>query len=294
MMRRRTHWVALLAFGAALLAAGCGEDDSKDKGTVIGQSTVEIDTKMETVYVNEAAIADFIADVYQGALTRLGKSVDVVFVNAGSVCGSMRVDASGYPIGGLYPAGSITDVQVKDWLPYPNSTTVGVLSGAALKSVLERGVSSLPADLKNEQGGWLLQVAGLKYTVKCDGTPQRLSGEGCSYDTEFSPCEIQEPGSRVVKIQVGNDVVYDATGATLVDNLGSLSVTFAANSFTATAGDGHLAFLGATSVETIQNEQLDLASEVINYIQLHTPISPAIDGRITIQGTCGTASVLPL
>jgi 2',3'-cyclic-nucleotide 2'-phosphodiesterase (5'-nucleotidase family) len=269
----------------------CSSSSGNSEQDVIGRTTVDIDTRIRTTHVGEAAIGSFITDVWKSGIETKGKAMDVVLLNSGAIRGGTEVGNMGLPIGDIYPVGDLTQKNIEAWLPFGDSTDLVTLTGVGLKSVLERGVSSLPPDLKNDEGGWFLQVAGLKYTVTCANTAQQISGSGCTFEQGFDPCDISTPGERITKIEVGGTVVYDVDNA--VDDLTGLTVRVCGSSFLTQAGDGHLAFGDATDRETIKQADFDLVKEVVNYIKANTPIAPATGDRITIIGDCGVPGTIP-
>ena len=281
-MRRPALVLSLLG-----LLAGCGGDGGS-KATVIGSSSVSIDTRMITVRVGEAAIGDWMADALLSDMTDLGKSVQVAFVNSGGIRGG-AVDPKTFmfltpegKLGKIYPAGPLTDQDVLGWFPFQNDHTIETLTGTDLKSILERSVSSLPPDLQNDKGGWLLQPAGMSYTVDCSGTAQQLSSDGMSVMTE---------GTRVVKIVLGSNTIYDASAN--VDQLAQTNVVIVVNSFTAGGNDGHLAFKNGTNAETIPIESYNFGEKLVDRVKTTSPIAPATSGRITIIGNCGQPLTQP-
>lgn len=275
-----------LAFSWLILLAGCGGGGAK--ATVVGSSSTAIDTRMVTVRVGEAAIGDWMADALLADMNAMGKSVQVAFVNSGGIRGG-AVDAKTFmfltpegKLGKIYPAGPLTDQDVLGWFPFQNDHVVETLTGTDLKSVLERSVSSLPPDLQNDKGGWLLQVAGMSYTVDCSGTAQQLTSDGMSVMTE---------GARVVKIVVGSTTIYDAAAS--VDQLAQTNVVVAVNSFTAAGLDGHLALKNGTNAETIPIDAYNFDEKLLEHVKTTSPIAPMTSGRITIIGNCGQPLTQP-
>jgi 2',3'-cyclic-nucleotide 2'-phosphodiesterase (5'-nucleotidase family) len=283
MMRR-----SLLLSALCLVAVACGgkEEEVVVEGTVIGSTSVEIDSRMVTTRVKESALGNYMSDVLLAEMKAKGKSVDIAFVNAGAIRGGAVVDfaftSDEARLGKLYPAGSLTDLDVAGWFPFQNDHDLRTVTGTQLKSILERGASSLPADLRADQGGWFLQVAGLKYTIDCAGTVQQLNTAGDAVETE---------GSRISRIQVGETVVFDAANS--VDTLASTSFNVVLNSFLATGADGHLALKQSTLVETFPFAGFNYVERLQAHVKDHSPIAPAVDGRITIVGECGKPSTTP-
>jgi 2',3'-cyclic-nucleotide 2'-phosphodiesterase (5'-nucleotidase family) len=126
-------------------------------------------------------------------------------------------------------------------LPFGNITVTVDVSGAELKAILENGVSQIG-------GGRFVQISGLRI----------------QYDPELPA------GSRITGAWL-----FDGTtqGAAIDFGAPAGSYTVAMNDFMAVGGDGYPNFTGRF---TTLNLMLD---DVIDYIQAHTPITPAIQDR---------------
>ncbi len=290
-MNRRLCVLGVCIVVAGLLPLACSEDESdKTTGTVIGSTSVEIDTRTITTHTGEAAIANFLTAIFRDEVEALGNAVDVVFINAGGIRGGpinpetfeFLTDES--RIGKLFPKGDLTDQDVSGWLPFRNDTTIAKITGTQLKSILERSVENLPPDLRNDKGGWLLHADGLKYTADCSKTTQKLTTDGKA---------IERAGERIVKIELGSSVIYDPSAA--IDTLASVSIKVATFAFLVGGFDGHLAFTEVAEADktTIPIATLDLVEKVKDHVKAHSPIAPAKDGRLTIVGTCGVPGTTP-
>jgi 2',3'-cyclic-nucleotide 2'-phosphodiesterase (5'-nucleotidase family) len=160
--------------------------------------------------------------------------------------------ASLYPIptgAGLFP---ITRGQVLTVLPFGNVVATVSINGAELKSMLENGVSFMPA-----VAGRFPQVSGLCFT----------------YDI------TQNPGSRVVSA-----VLADSAGnctATPIDLTASGGpYKIAENDFMAAGGDGYPVFNVKPGYAT-----QDIMDQVLaDYLSANDPVSPFVkafpDGRV--------------
>ncbi len=281
----------IVSIGLLVMYVGCGEaeDSEPAEAVVIGNSTVEIDTRLITTRVGEAAIGNFMADVLLDSLWDRGYMVDFALINAGAIRGGEWDLSSFSPrndeafLGQVYPAGELTDLQVDGWLPFRNDHTVARLTGGQLLSILERSVQHLPASLAENQGGWLLQTSdGLAYEARCDGVPQLLDSAGTG---------IAQEGQRIAKIVLGGRVVYDVADG--IDELADLSVLMGVNSFIAGGNDGHIAFNEAEEVANLAFEDFNHIDEIKQYIQDNSPIAPSLSSRITIVGGCDVPVSLP-
>jgi 2',3'-cyclic-nucleotide 2'-phosphodiesterase (5'-nucleotidase family)/predicted AlkP superfamily phosphohydrolase/phosphomutase len=155
------------------------------------------------------------------------------------------------------PPFPITRGQVLGVLPFGNVAATLTITGAELKSMLERGVSAMPA---------------------ADGRFPQISGLCFTYDISAAV------NSRVTSV-VRQAADGTCTGSA-VDLTASASYTLATNDFTASGGDGYPNFVGRFTTREI------LDQVVADWITAETPISPAIQGRIVC--TTGGATTCPV
>lgn len=114
----------------------------RDLGQVIGKTTVELDSRVDTVRSGEARIGDLIADAL-----RESTGADVAITNGGGIRGNRT-----------YEAGTeLTRKDVLKELPFGNTTLVIELTGAQLKEALENGVSQV-----EDKAGRFPQVSGVR------------------------------------------------------------------------------------------------------------------------------------
>lgn len=282
--------LALVGCAAAVCLNCCSSEGTEPQGgTVIGSTNVDIDSRLQATHVGESSLANFLVDILKDGLNASGKDVDVAFLNAGAIRGgAINLETFAFVVpedakGKIYPKGDLRDTDVAGWLPFPNDHSIAVISGVQLKSVLERSANALPPDLAQDLGGWLLHGAGLAYKIDCQGVRQELS------DTQT---EIATEGSRIVYIEVaGKGVIYDTAAS--IDELATVQVRIAVNTFVFEGNDGHLAFREATNGEAVPLAEFDHVKAVEDYIRSHSPIAPTTDGRITVIGDCGRPATLP-
>lgn len=139
----------------------------------------------------------------------------------------------------------ITRGQVLSVLPFGNVVVTLQVSGAELKTMLENGISRMPA-----VDGRFPQVSGLCFT----------------YNIEAAA------GSRITGAvrQAGDGT---CTGA-VVDLTSSSTYKIAENDFMASGGDGYPVFTPRVTTQDIMDQVL------ADYVTANSPISPAIQGRI--------------
>lgn len=144
------------------------------------------------------------------------------------------------------PPFPITRGQALTVLPFGNIVVTLQVNGAELKTMLENGVSRMPA-----VDGRFSQVSGLCFT----------------YD-------ISAPAGSRVTSAVRQAVDGSCTGAA-VDLTAASTYTIAENDFMANGGDGYPFFTPRVTTRDIMDQV------VADYITANTPISPAIQGRVT-------------
>jgi len=158
------------------------------------------------------------------------------------------------------PPFPITRGQVLTVLPFGNVVVTLSVNGAELKTMLENGISAMPA-----VNGRFPQVSGLCFT----------------YD-------ISAPAGSRVTGAVRQAVDGTCTGAP-VDLTAATSYTIAINDFMVSGGDGYPNFASRATTRDIMDQVL------ADYITSHTPISPSIQGRIvcTTSGAPACPVVTP-
>jgi 2',3'-cyclic-nucleotide 2'-phosphodiesterase (5'-nucleotidase family) len=155
--------------------------------------------------------------------------------------------ASLYPFSsGLFP---ITRGQTLSVLPFGNVVVTLQVNGAELKTMLENGVSAMPA-----ANGRFPQVSGLCFT----------------YD-------ITAPAGNRVTGAVRQATDGSCSGAP-VDLSAASFYTIAENDFMANGGDGYPNFVSRMTTQDFMD------SVLAGYIAANTPINPVIQGRIACLG----------
>jgi 2',3'-cyclic-nucleotide 2'-phosphodiesterase (5'-nucleotidase family) len=185
-------------------------------------------------------------------------------------------------LGRIYPPGPLTDLDLAGWMPFRDGQVVLTVTGAQLKSALERGAAQLPPDLRIDGGGPLLQLSGGRYTIDCAGDVQLLDdGAGV----------IVREGTRVSRLEAGGVVLFDRDAG--IDVLASTTVRLVVNSFVASGGDGHFALTGATDAVPLPYDLFSPIDALVAAVAAGSPIAPATEGRITVIGDCGMPLSLP-
>jgi 2',3'-cyclic-nucleotide 2'-phosphodiesterase (5'-nucleotidase family)/predicted AlkP superfamily phosphohydrolase/phosphomutase len=226
-------------------------------GTVIGASTVEVLRSDACGRVDgrlcESKVGDVVTD---GMRTTYG--TDFAITNSGG----LRAQLTCPPAGGgdglcpsfTPPPWLITRGQVLAVLPFGNTVVTLDVNGAELKTMLENGVSRMPA-----ADGRFPQVSGLCFT----------------YD-------ISAPAGSRVTGAVRQAADGSCTGPP-VDLTAASTYHIAENDFMVAGGDGYPNFASRAHTREIMDEA------TADYIAANSPISPAIQGRIV----CTTSGATP-
>jgi 2',3'-cyclic-nucleotide 2'-phosphodiesterase (5'-nucleotidase family) len=191
---------------------------------------------------------------------RLRYGTDFAITNSGGIRADLTCPAVNNPTdfcpSFTPPPYPITRGQTFTVLPFGNFTVTVSMSGAELKVMLENGVSVMPG-----AGGRFAQVSGLCFTYNIAAAA----------------------GSRVTGA-VRQAADGTCTGPA-VDLTATSTYNVAMNDFMATGGDGYPKF--ATS--RIISDGTTLEQTLADYVTANSPLSPAIQGRVTCTTTGATA-----
>ncbi|WP_049922275.1 bifunctional metallophosphatase/5'-nucleotidase [Halopiger djelfimassiliensis] len=114
---------------------------------VIGETTVPLETRIETVRSEESNVGSWLTD-----LMRADVDADIALQNGGGIRSDRR-----------YEAGEITRRTVVDILPFPNRSVKLDVTGTTLRAAIEHGVSAV-----EERHGRFPQVSGMSYAYDPD------------------------------------------------------------------------------------------------------------------------------
>jgi 5'-nucleotidase/UDP-sugar diphosphatase len=174
--------------------------------------------------------------------------------------GTQIVFQNGGGIRASIPAGEVSLGDVLEVLPFGNTIATFKLSGADVWAAVENGVSRAE-NPENEGTGRFAQVAGLRYSWNPD----------------------QPVGSRVVSVEVMNaDGTY-----TPIDPNAIYAV--AANNFNRGGGDDYAMF-AENAIDPYDYGPV-LADAVAEYISAHSPVAPAVEGRISQSAEAAPAQL---
>jgi 2',3'-cyclic-nucleotide 2'-phosphodiesterase (5'-nucleotidase family) len=133
-------------------------------------------------------------------------------------------------------------------LPFGNRTVIETLTGAQLSQALLNGFS--PVCNTAIATGRFPQVSGLKLAFHCNGTTPVID--------------------QMAKAPNGPGGPLTPIGPTD-------TVRFVTNDFMLTGGDGYTAFTGGSDILQPGDGLLEVT---IEYITAHSPVAPAVEGRI--------------
>ena len=215
----------------------------------LARLTEPVDLRKPALRTMENAFADAICD-----LLKKRYNTDAVLLNGGGIRGDKQVTP-----------GLLTTSDLEEIFPFRNTITLLTLTGEALKSALELGVSDLP-----EQHGRFLQTAGIRYEIDLDARPMKLV-----LDAEGKAVGAAEPGARIKAVEVmGPDGSYYPL-------ILEMTYSLVTSSFIAQGGDG---FYMLRNVEDRLDTGLDIKDVVEALLKTEKTISPRLDGRIKYKG----------
>lgn len=229
-------------------------------GTLVGNSTVAIPRADACGRSDGRLCESKVGNVVTDAM-RTTYGTDFAITNSGGLRADLTCPTTDNP-SDFCPAFTpppypITRGQVLGVLPFGNVAATAAITGAELKAMLENGVSSMPA-----ANGRFPQVSGLCFVYN-----------------------VSAPASSRVTGAVRQAANGSCTGSP-IDLTAASSYTITVNDFMASGGDGYPNISSrATSRDVLDQVTAD-------YIAAATPISPAIQGRITC--TTAGAPVCPV
>lgn len=225
-------------------------------GTVIGVSAMPIPRSDACGRADgrlcESRIGNLIADAI-----RVASSADFAITNAGGIRASLTCPSPDVP-GDFCPSFTpppypISRGQVFAVLPFGNAVFTVTISGAELKTMLENGVSVMPA---------------------ASGRFPEVSGFCFKYDISALA------GSRV--LMAIRQTASGACSGTPIDLTAGSTYKIAINDFMAQGGDGYPNLYSRGTVQGIMDEV------TADYIAARWEVSPAIQGRIVCTTSGGT------
>jgi 2',3'-cyclic-nucleotide 2'-phosphodiesterase (5'-nucleotidase family) len=225
--------------------------------TIIGDSTRFIPRADACGRGDGRLCESLIGDVTTDAL-RNTYSTDFAITNAGGLRADLTCPTTDLA-GDFCPAYTpppypISRGQVLAVLPFGNVVFTVSINGAELKNFLENGVSLMPS-----AQGRFPQVSGLCFT----------------YD-------ISSPAGSRVQGAVRQAADGSCSGAP-IDLTAASTYTIAENDFMASGGDGYPNVYASGTTQNLMDQVL------ADYIGANTPVSPAIQGRITCITSGATA-----
>jgi 2',3'-cyclic-nucleotide 2'-phosphodiesterase (5'-nucleotidase family)/predicted AlkP superfamily phosphohydrolase/phosphomutase len=231
--------------------------------TQIGEATKAIPRTDQCANTNGRTCESLIGNVVTDAMRTKYSSIGVQFAitNSGGLRAALTCPSSDV-LNDFCPAFTpppfpITRGQVLTVLPFGNIVVTLQVNGAELKTMLENGVSFVPAE-----NGRYPQVSGLCFT----------------YDIAAAV------GSRVTSAVLADDA--GNCTATPVDLTAGTTYMIAENDFMANGGDGYPNFASRMTSQDIMDQVL------ADHVTANSPLSPVVkaapDGRINCTDSNGT------
>jgi 5'-nucleotidase len=210
---------------------------------VLGHILTPLDTRTEVKNLGESTAGNFYADA---ALTFFADEAELSFVHMGTLRGDR-----------IYGPGDFTNHDLSEYHPFDNAPTLMELTAPQLKLMLENGVSHLPF-----ASGIFLSQAGLKVTVDPSQPAQVIDPD--------HP-RVVSPGQRIVRAE------YQGQPIDFTDEARRFRVVM--DGYIGRGGAGYFFTQAGRNIR-----QADMVgSEVVTwYLRHYSPITPKIEGRITI------------
>jgi len=235
--------------------------------TVIGKSQVKVPRADSCGRGDGRLCESLVGDLVTDALRSTYNDVDFALTNSGGLRADLTCpfpDITGDFCGTFTPPPyDITRGSVLGVLPFGNVSFTVQVNGAELKTMLENGVSQMPA-----ANGRFPQVSGLCFT----------------YD-------ISAPaGGRVTSVvrQAANG---SCTGAP-VDLTSVSTYKIVENDFMATGGDGYPNLYARGTTQGVEDQ--DVAAYITKYTSDHGALNPTLQGRIACTTSGATACPVKL
>jgi len=236
-------------------------DDLNDQlapilGTVIGESTLFI-PRADACGQSAGRICESLVGNLTTDSMRLTYNTDFAITNSGGLRANLTCPTTDDPAdfcpAYTPPPYPISRGQVLTVLPFGNVVVTVQINGAELKTMLENGVSRMPA---------------------ADGRFPQVSGMCITYD-------ISAPAGSRVTGAVRQAADGSCTGAP-VDLTAASTYTLAENDFMSTGGDGYPDFYSRATTQNFMDQVL------ADYIANNSPVSPFVlaapNGRINCSG----------
>lgn len=195
----------------------------------IGVIDAELELSGPALATQDSTIGTLVCE----AMAEAFPTAAVVMMNSGGIRG------------GFQPAGPITRSRIDEILPFHNKIVLVWVTGAELKSILERSVSALP-----EASGGFLQLRGLEVTVDSSRPGMLISEKG----------KVVRSGDRIVDVLIAGKPL---------DNGSEYSI--ATINYLAAGGDGYVELAEAAKRFETSRSLNDIYK---SYILRHAPLRP--------------------
>ena len=229
---------------------------AEDPGVLaeVAQLDAPLQALREKVIGESSVVLDGERETCRFAECNLGDLITDAMVAATQSEGTEIAILNGGGIRSSIAAGAVSWGSVLEVLPFGNTTATFQLSGADVRLALENGVSRAE-NTENEGTGRFAQVSGLKYT--------------------WNPA--LPAGSRVTSVEVRQaDGSYAPIDPARIYHVAS-------NDYMRGGGDGYTVF-AEKAIDAYDFGPV-LADAVAAYIGGHSPVAPAVEGRVTLDET---------
>lgn len=252
-MRTNTKILFYIIFLVSGGLSSCRKDEHLPEPTALGTVTVSLSAKERVVRRTESLIGNMICDAIKENVESKGKIIDFTVESGGSI----RYNKTNRPTG-IYSAGIITAEMVDEMLPFGDATVIVKLTGKELKDVFERSV----AQYSLVKGPFLQLSKNVQVTIDTNQAPQVIN---------INETVIVSKGSRIRSIKI-RDIEIDS----------NIVYHVCFPSFIAEGNDGYVTLknIGPEFKENLEENQANALKE---YIILHSPVTPVIEGRMVFQ-----------
>lgn len=218
-------------------------EDTEVADTLASYSESQEDLK-NIVVGKSKVLLDGVRENVRSRESNLGNLIADAMLEKASSAGASIAITNGGGIKESIDQGAITLGEVMTVMPFANTLVQLDLTGQQIIDALENGVSEVEL-LK----GKFPQVAGLRFT--------------------FDP--TREPGNRVSSVEVKTEGGYEAINT-------AENYKVVTNKFMAGGGDGYTSLTYASQQKNLGFVDYEVFQD---YLANHSPVSPAVEGRIT-------------
>lgn len=210
----------------------------KEDAVSIGVTKVELDGREAVVNTAESNLGNLIADAAMSAFP----GADIALIPGGSIYGNRIIEP-----------GNITDVMIREILPYGEHAVLMEVEGEILEKIMERSV----CNIENAFGGFM-QLAGASIEVDTSRDAQCIN---------IAVEEVEKEGHRIRSFRINGEKFDDD------DTYSIVTTDFVSN--------GGFGYYWLAEKSHISGRKL--SEIIIDYISKNSPVSSQYEGRIVIE-----------